>query len=268
MGLRYVKGMAEADGQRLVAERGRAPFRSLAEFRERVPLDSRTLAALAEAGAFEGFGLKRREALWAVRGQPPAGATQLRSMAQPGSAAQPGNTAQPGSAAQPGNTAQPSRPADGVLPLPDTEPRPAFVPLRRAQAVHWDYRAAAHSVRGHPMAQYRAELHAAGVPDARAVNRLPDGRRVRYAGVVINRQRPGTAKGVVFMTLEDETGFVNLVLWESVFERFPVLARTALLLGVTGKLQAQDGVVHLVAEELWEPALSGTPALLKSRDFH
>jgi error-prone DNA polymerase len=256
MGLRYVKGMAEGDGQRLVAERGRAPFGSLAEFRERVPLDTGTLAALAEAGAFEGFGLKRREALWAVRGRPAAGTAQREI------AAQREVTARRGIAARPGSF------ADGVLPLPDAEPRPAFVPLRRAQAVQWDYRAAAHSVRGHPMAQFRAELRAAGIPDARAVNRLPDGRRVRYAGVVINRQRPGTAKGVVFMTLEDETGFVNLVLWESVFERFPVLARTALLLGVTGTLQAQDGVVHLVAEDLWEPALSATPALLKSRDFH
>jgi error-prone DNA polymerase len=167
-----------------------------------------------------------------------------------------------------GLPAQSALPAQGGLPLPDTEPRPAFAPLGRAQAVHWDYRASAHSVRGHPMAGYRAELKAAGLPDARTVNRLPHGRRVRYAGVVINRQRPGTAKGVVFMTLEDETGFVNLVLWESVFERHPVLARTALLLGVTGKLQAQDGVVHLVAEALWQPQLSGQPALLKSRDFH
>jgi len=234
MGLRYAKGLREADGQRIETERRREAFGSLADFRARTALDAHALATLAEAGALEGFGLKRREALWAVQGEPPAG----------------------------------SLPAQGGLPLPDTEPRPAFVPLGRAQAVHWDYRASAHSVRGHPMAGYRAELKAAGLPDARTVNGLPDGRRVRYAGVVINRQRPGTAKGVVFMTLEDETGFVNLVLWENVFERYPVLARTALLLGVTGKLQAKDGVVHLVAEELWQPALSGQPALLKSRDFH
>ena len=105
--------------------------------------------------------------------------------------------------------------------------------------------------------------------DARALNAIePGGRKqVRYAGLVICRQRPATAAGVTFMTLEDETGFVNVVVWKQVFERFAVLVRTASFLGVTGNIQSEDGVVHLVADALWTPELrlDGAP---RSRDFH
>ncbi len=84
----------------------------------------------------------------------------------------------------------------------------------------------------------------------------------------VSSQRPGTAGGVVFMTLEDETGFVNVVIWESVFQRYAVLAKTVSFLGITGKLQVEDNVVHLVAEELWEPRARLKPASVTSRDFH
>jgi error-prone DNA polymerase len=107
-----------------------------------------------------------------------------------------------------------------------------------------------------------------GLPDARTVTAMPNGRRVSYAGVVINRQRPGTAKGVVFMTLEDETGFVNVVIWKNVFKKFTVIAKTASFLGVTGKIQSDSGVVHLVAESLWDPTTRRRPRRRGSRDFH
>jgi len=94
-----------------------------------------------------------------------------------------------------------------------------------------------------------------------------DGARLRYAGLVLCRQRPATASGVTFMTLEDETGFVNVVLWQPVFERYPVLARTAALLGVTGKVQSEEGVVHLIADRLWQPHLPRRPDAPRSRDF-
>ena len=84
---------------------------------------------------------------------------------------------------------------------------------------------------------------------------MPDGRRVRYAGIVICRQRPATETSVTFMTLEDETGFVNVVVWKRVFDEHAVLARTASFLGVTGKLQSESGVVHITAEAVWTPAL-------------
>ena len=97
---------------------------------------------------------------------------------------------------------------------------------------------------------------------------MPAGRRVRYAGIVICRQRPGTASSVTFMTLEDETGFVNVVVWKRVFDEHAVLARTASFLGVTGKLQSGSGVVNIVAEALWAPQIQARPPSAGSRDFH
>ena len=81
---------------------------------------------------------------------------------------------------------------------------------------------------------------------------MKNGQKVRYAGLVICRQRPGTAGGVVFMTLEDETGFVNVVIWETVFQRSSVFAKTVSFLGIAGKLQVEDGIVHLISNKLWE----------------
>jgi error-prone DNA polymerase len=106
------------------------------------------------------------------------------------------------------------------------------------------------------------------LPDARSVAQMPHGRKVRYAGLVICRQRPGTAGGVVFMTLEDETGFVNIIVWESIFQRFPVLAKLVNFLGVSGEIQSDDGVVHIVAESFWDPDIHLNPVAVPSRDFH
>ncbi|HEY6173554.1 MAG TPA: OB-fold nucleic acid binding domain-containing protein, partial [Kofleriaceae bacterium] len=105
-------------------------------------------------------------------------------------------------------------------------------------------------------------------PDARTVARGRDGQRIEYVGIVICRQQPGTASGVVFMTLEDETGFVNLVVWQQVFARFALVLKTTSLLGVTGRLQVQEGIVHLIADEVWKPRLSRPVTDVVSRDFH
>jgi error-prone DNA polymerase len=114
----------------------------------------------------------------------------------------------------------------------------------------------------------REALRAQRLPEAREVQQASHGRRVRFAGLVICRQRPGTASGVVFLTLEDETGFVNVVVWSQVYEKFRLLVKTASVLGVTGKLQRQDGVVHLIAETFWAPRGLVSPARDASHDFH
>jgi len=230
MGLRYVKGLGEGDWGRIEEARRIAPFASLQDFVRRTELDKGALAALAEAGAFEGFGLDRRAALWDV-----LGLVHVRAAS---------------------------------LPIVARERRPAFEPLSLFEEVVWDYRSTDHSPRRHPLAPVREALKAQGLPDARTVAAMRDGRRVRYAGLVICRQQPGTAQGVTFMTLEDETGFVNVVLWPSVFDRHAVLAKTATFLGITGTLQAQQKVVHLVAEQLWKPRVGLEPATASSRDFH
>ncbi len=230
MGLRYVKGLGAGDWSQIEATRRASPFASLANFVRRTGLDVGALTALAEAGAFEGFGLERRAALWEVRGL-------IRSRGL-------------------------------SLPLDVHEATPAFTLLSDFEEITWDYRRASHSPRGHPLAPLREELKAQRLPDARTVASMRHGQRVSYAGLVICRQRPGTAGGVVFMTLEDETGFVNVVLWERVFERYAVLAKTATFLGVTGRLQVEQGVVHLVAERLWTPRVRLEPVGAPSHDFH
>ncbi len=230
MGLRYVKGLGEGDWQRIEAACSASPFMSLADVVRRTGLDEGALTALAEAGAFEGFGLDRRAALWQVKGL-------VRRRGE-------------------------------TLPIVTREKTPAFDPLTGFEEIAWDYRNTDHSPRGHPLIPLRAELRAQGLPDARTVASMRHGERVRYAGLVICRQQPGTAGGVVFMTLEDETGFVNLVLWQRVFEKYTLVAKSAIFLGVTGRLQVESGVVHIVAERLWLPRVHLAPATTPSRDFH
>ena len=150
---------------------------------------------------------------------------------------------------------------------PPRERRPDFEPLSEFETIAWDHQLTAHSTRGHPLAPLRDALTARKLPDARTVAGMANERRVHYAGIVICRQRPATASSVTFMTLEDETGFVNVVVWKRVFDRYAVLARTASFLGVTGKLQCESGVVHIVAEALWTSALPARPPVARSRDF-
>lgn len=229
MGLRYVKGLGEAHGQRIAAARAEARFAELQDFTRRTGLDAGALVALARAGAFEGLGVDRREALW-----------QVRALA---------------------------RRQGMTLPVEIVEETPRFDDLNRLQVIAWDYDASAHSVRGHPMEPLRPQLAAAGLPDAQTVASLRDGETVRYAGLVICRQTPGTASGVTFMTLEDETGFVNLVVWPRVFEQHAHLAKSVQLLGVTGRLQKQQNVVHIVVQALWRPDVDTRLPAVASRDF-
>jgi error-prone DNA polymerase len=230
MGLRYVKGCSEIDAEKITQARNAMPFTSLDDFVRRTRLDEGLLSRLAEAGAFDSFDMDRRTALWDCR--------------------------------------RLARTKNESLALSTRERTPTFQSLNAFEEVKWDYRASSHSVRRHPLEPMRPYLIRQGIPDARAVASMKNGQRVRYAGLVICRQRPGTAGGVIFMTLEDETGFVNVVLWESVFNRYAVLAKTVSFLGVTGRLQVEDGVVHVVAEQLWEPALQFKPTGARSRDFH
>ncbi len=97
---------------------------------------------------------------------------------------------------------------------------------------------------------------------------MRSGRLTHYAGLVICRQSPSTASGVVFATLEDEAGFVNLVVWPTIFEKHRVLAKTASFLGVTGRVQSENGVVHIIADSLWVPQFQQKPEKISSRDFH
>jgi error-prone DNA polymerase len=228
LGLRYVKGLHEATAKRLLEARAARPFASIEDLVVRAKLDEGSITRLAEAGALAALAPNRRSALWAAKG-----AARLARAA-----------------------------------VEAEEPGASFRDLDEFETIGWDFRTMHLSARAHPLAPLRRQLAAKRLPDAETVRALPDGKRTHYAGLVICRQRPGTASGVVFLTLEDETGFVNVVVWTKVYEKHRVLVKTASFLGVSGKLQVQDGVTHLIAESFWRPKIERAPADVASRDFH
>jgi DNA polymerase III alpha subunit len=230
MGLRWTKGLQLADGQRVVEARRARTFASVEDFVRRARIAGRAYTHLVEAGALGELVPARRDALWQVRGW----------MAR----------------------------QDDAMALDGGDGEPRLAKLSKLDEIFWDYSASDHSTRGHPLAPLRGEMRTKRWPDARTVSRGRDGQRIDYVGIVICRQQPGTASGVVFMTLEDETGFVNLVVWKQVFETYAHVIRTTSLLGVTGRLQVQEGIVHVIAERVWVPELSRPVADVQSRDFH
>jgi error-prone DNA polymerase len=238
VGLRYVKGLREDEGAKILAARACGPFESIDDFVRRTGCEDGALTRLAEAGAFESLDPQRRNALWKT-----AGAASERDRER-------------------------EHPDQETLPFGDNEADVPFDDLEEYETIAWDYGSTGHSTHGHLLTPVRHELRAMGLPDAKTVWKMRSGRRVRYAGIVINRQRPSTAKGVVFITLEDETGFVNVIVWRDVFKKFEILGKTASFLGVTGKLQSEEGVAHLIAESLWDPATARRPKRRGSRDFH
>jgi error-prone DNA polymerase len=211
VGLRYVRGLARLDADRMVAVR--RPGIGLKEWKRLSRAGGGAWEKLAVSGALSGFGLHRREALWAVLDQ-----------------------------------------SGDPLGWEDPAP-PEFVPPGMGQSVLWDYQATGLSTRAHILEQFRPQLRQQGYAAAVEVGASASVQPLRYAGVVIVRQRPQTAKGVLFLTMEDETGLVNVVVWKGVWEAFRRTILTSDLLGVSGRIQEESGVVHLVADRFW--ALEG-----------
>ena len=231
LGLRMVRGLSEAIGRRLEAiapPANGARFSSVADLAARASLRRTDVARLAAAGALASFGLDRREALWAAQALAPRG--------------------------------------DLFHGVHTDEPAPGLTPLTPAERVHADYAAAGASAEEHPVAFLRDELTAFGALDSSQIARARTGKRVRAAGMAIVRQRPGTAKGMVFVTLEDEHGFVNLVLTPDVFEATDPDARAALFCAADGRVERSGKVVNVRVERLI--ALRASVAGAKSRDFH
>ncbi len=238
LGLRHVKGLHEATARRILEARAERAFASIDDVVRRAKLDDGATARFAEAGAFAPFEKNRRGALWAGKKS-----SKLRADEE--------------------TPHSPSR-----FALYTQESPAAFADLDVYEAIGWDYSTMNLSAQGHPLEPLRAAMRAKRLPDAGEIRSMPDGSRTHYAGLVICRQRPGTASGVVFLTLEDETGFVNVVIWSKVYEQHRVLVKTASFLGVTGKVQVQDGVTHLIADRFWRPKIDTRPVEVGSRDFH
>jgi error-prone DNA polymerase len=215
------KPPAEDWADRIVAARARRPFTSLEDFARDSGLPKRALILLADADAFRSIGLDRRAALWAVRRLPDDVPLPLFEIAI--------------AREQPDEDAQPLP----LMPLPEQ--------------VVADYQTIRLSLKGHPMEFLRAMFASERVIACEAVCHANDKRRVRCAGVVLVRQRPGSANGVVFMTLEDETGIANIVVWPKIMERFRKEVMGARLILVEGTIQSSpEEVTHLVAERLFD----------------
>jgi error-prone DNA polymerase len=219
LGFRQVKGFREADAALLVAERGQG-YRDVRELWLRSAISRAGLERLAEADCFRSIGLDRRAALWEVRALDPLSAAERLPLF----------------AVTAGDL---QREAQMTLPL-----------MPEGEHVVSDYRSLSLSLKAHPVAFLRHELAAKGIVEAGSLPGLKSGRRISVAGLVLVRQRPGTASGVIFATLEDETGIANIIVWPKIFERHRGVVLGARLLAATGRLQAEQGVIHVIAERL------------------
>jgi error-prone DNA polymerase len=238
LGLRFARGLRAESARRIEAARAERPFAHAADLARRAALSRAEMMALAELGALAGIDAgagERRAALWQVAGLE----RDPRSLFA------------------------------GARPPATPSPLAAMTPLEQTLA---DYRASGLSTGPHVMAHLRARLRRRGVLSAAEVRAAANGRWVRTAGHVIVRQRPGSAKGMCFLTLEDETGTSNAVLAPPLYRRFRVPLHTAPLIVIAGPLQNVDGVAHVRVRHLEPLALADSaaapaPSLPDSHDY-
>ena len=230
LGLRVVAGLSEAGGARLVAARGERAFASVADLAHRARLDRRDMKALADADALAALAGHRHAAVWDV-----AGVERLPPLVE-------------GSAF--------------------VEREPELAPPTEGEEIIADYRSLGLTLRRHPLALLRQQLTRRRLATASEIASSPHGRIVRTAGIVIGRQKPDTASGVVFVTIEDETGATNVIVWRDLGDRQRRELLGARLLAVYGKIEREGAVVHVLAGRLVDltPLLGQLPT--RSRDFH
>jgi len=228
LGLRQVHGLSEAAAQAILQARQQRRFASVQDLCLRAALDEKARSVLAEAGALSALAGNRHNARWAV-----AGIERQRPLL-------------PGSPDE----------LEVSLPAP-----------RQSEDVLSDYRAMSLSLRAHPLAMLRDQLSARRVLDSRQLRDQPHGRGVHAAGIVTQRQRPGTASGTIFVTLEDEHGMVNVVVWPDLAQRQRKALLGARLLSVRGRWEDVDGVQHLIANQLQDMSDLLGALQTSSRDF-
>jgi error-prone DNA polymerase len=218
LGFRQISGFSQDDGEAIAKCRG-AGFDSIRDLWLRTGLKPAALERLAAADAFRSLGLDRRQALWAVRALRRAGDKD-------------------------------DLPLFAHFASPALEPDVDLPRMLLGEQVVEDYRHLHLSLKAHPVAFLRGELARRGIVRHETLAAIKSGRRVTVAGLVLVRQRPGSANGVIFMTLEDETAVANTIVWPQVFETFRPIVLGARLVAVTGKLQNEFGVIHVVADRL------------------
>jgi DNA polymerase-3 subunit alpha len=244
LGMRLVKSLSEAGAKRLVEARKERPFASVQELAERAALDRGDLEALAAAGAFAALSGNRHLAFWEV-----AGTERVPPLPAAG------------------------KPARGVLELGartghSAEGQPLLPAPTEGERIVADYASVGLTLGRHPLALLREGLRKKQLLSANELHCVANGREVRAAGIVLMRQRPQTASGVTFLTLEDETGQVNIIVWERVGQEYRRALVDSRLLEVHGEWQRQDEVMHLIARRLIDRTKMLGELLTRSRDFH
>jgi error-prone DNA polymerase len=229
LGLRMIKGLSESIANRIIEARDDRLFRSVDDFARRTGLTTSALARLARADAFRSLGLDRRNALWQSLPE-----QKTFSLFDEVHADEP------------------------ALPLP------ALTPLEEVVA---DYRTNGLSLRDHPVKFMRDRLKELRALSSRELAAIPHGKHVRVAGLVLMRQRPATASGITFVTLEDETGIVNLIVRPEIWERQHRIARRSQALLARGTVQRRDQVIHVFVEQMHDLSALLAGAHVKSRDF-
>ena len=218
LGFRQISGLSENDGRMIEQVRG-AGFDSIRDLWLRTRLKPSVLERLANADAFRSLGLDRRDALWAVRALQRSGDKD-------------------------------DLPLLARVAMPEQEPDVTLPPMLLGEHVVEDYRHLSLSLKAHPTSFLRADLARRGIVRSEQLGSIASGRTVTVAGLVLVRQRPGSANGVIFMTLEDETNIANVIVWPKTFETFRPVVLGARLVSVTGKLQNEAGVIHVVADRI------------------
>jgi error-prone DNA polymerase len=217
-----VENLRNADGAAIVLARRDEPYSSVEEIQRRALVSGRALYRIGHADGFGSLDLSRRAGLWSVKGL--------------------------GDAPLPLFAATDER--AGKLRGEAIEPEVHLVAMREGEEVVADYRTTGLSLRAHPVSFLRAELDARKMVTCGDLLNLKDGRWINLAGIVLIRQKPGSAKGVMFITLEDETGVANLVVWPNLFEKHRQVVLGARMMGVRGQVQREGDVIHVVAQRL------------------
>jgi error-prone DNA polymerase len=239
LGLRMVKGLANAHAAKLIATRGERPFVSVDDVWRRAGVPAASLAQIAEADGFRpSLKQSRREALWALKG------LRDEPLALFAAAA--------------------AREADEAIITEQVEPELALRPMTGGLEVVEDYVHMGLSLRAHPVSFLRAEFQRRKIVTCAQAMQAKDGKWLETAGIVLVRQKPGSAKGVMFITIEDETGVANLVIWPNLYEKQRRVILSAGMMAVYGRVQREGEVVHLIAHRLTD--LSAELASVGDRD--
>ncbi|KQN74708.1 helix-hairpin-helix domain-containing protein [Sphingomonas sp. Leaf62] len=221
LGLRQVRGLANAHGAAIVTARGQVPFGSVEEVWRRAGVPRAAIERLAEADTFHTLGEDRRQGLWKVKG--------LSDIPLPLFAADA---------------------RESLFSPEGLEPDVSLRPLSDGREVVEDYRALQLSLRAHPLAFLRQDLTRRGITRCADLANIKDGRHVEVAGIILVRQKPGSAKGVLFITVEDETGIANGILWPDRFEAQPRTVMSAAMIGMEGRVQKEGQVIHVICDRI------------------